>query len=91
MEFKANELAIKDIASIKNTIITATAENRRDILKAFDDMELQTELKARGAFCSANAEVIARHRAEIISRRYYELKGKSKAERGFYERDKAKI
>lgn len=55
MEIKANELAIKDIASIKNTIITATAENRRDILKAFDDMELQTELKARGAFCSANA------------------------------------
>ena len=79
MEIKANELAIKDIASIKNTIITATAENRRDILKAFDDMELQTELKARGAFCSANAEIIARHRAEIIARRYYELKGKNKA------------
>ena len=55
MEIKANELAIKELNSIKNTIITATAENRRDILKAFDDMELQTELKARGAFCSANA------------------------------------
>lgn len=79
MEIKANELAIKELNSIKNTIITATAENRKDILKAFDDMELQTELKARGAFCSANAEIIARHRAEIIARRYYELKGKSKA------------
>ena len=79
MEIKANELTTNEIANIKTTIITATAENRRDILKAFDDMELQTELKARGAFCSANAEVIARHRAEIISRRYYELKGKSKA------------
>ena len=79
MEIKANELAIKELNSIKNTIITATAENRRDILKAFDDMELQTELKARGAFCSANAEIIARYRAEIIARRYYELKGKSKA------------
>ena len=50
MEIKANELAIKDIASIKNTIITATAENRKDILKAFNDFELQTELKARGGF-----------------------------------------
>ena len=47
-------------------------------------MELQTELKARGAFCSANAEIIARHRAEIIARRYYELKGKAKAERLHY-------
>ena len=84
MEIKANELAIKELNSIKNTIITATAENRRDILKAFDDMELQTELKARGAFCSANAEIIARHRAEIIARRYYELKGKAKAERLHY-------
>ena len=79
MEIKANELTINEIANIKNTIITDTAENRRDILKAFDDMELQTELKARGAFCSANAEIIARHRAEIIARRYYELKGKNKA------------
>lgn len=86
MEIKANELAIKELNSIKNTIITATAENRRDILKAFDDMELQTELKARGAFCSANAEIIARHRAEIIARRYYELisKNKAKAERLHY-------
>ena len=84
MEIKANELAIKELNSIKNTIITATAENRRDILKAFNDFELQTELKARGAFCSANAEVIARHRAEIIARRYYELKGKAKAERLHY-------
>ena len=88
MEIKANELAIKELNSIKNTIITATAENRRDILKAFDDMELQTELKARGAFCSANAEIIARHRAEIIARRYYELKGKAKAEKDFYGRNK---
>ena len=79
MEIKANELTINEIANIKNTIIAATAENRKDILKAFNDFELQTELKARGAFCSANAEVIARHRAEIISRRYYELKGKNKA------------
>ena len=84
MEIKANELAIKELNSIKNTIITATAENRRDILKAFNDFELQTELKARGAFCSANAEIIARHRAEIIARRYYELKGKAKAERLHY-------
>ena len=91
MEIKANELTINEIANIKNTIITATAENRRDILKAFNDFELQTELKARGAFCSANAEIIARHRAEIIARRYYELKGKAKAEKDFYERDKAKI
>ena len=65
MEIKANELAIKDIASINTTILTATAENRRDILKAFDDMELQTELKARGAFCSANAF----YKAEIESLR----------------------
>ena len=55
MEIKANELAIKDIANIKTTIITATAENRKDILKAFNDMELQDELKARGAICSTNA------------------------------------
>ena len=55
MEIKANELTINEIASIKTTIITATAENRKDILKAFNDMELQTELKARGAICSANA------------------------------------
>ena len=55
METKANELAIKELNSIKNTIITATAENRRDILKAFNDFELQTELKARGAICSTNA------------------------------------
>ena len=63
MEIKANELAIKELNSIKNTIITATAESRKDILKAFDDMELQTELKARGAFCSANAF----YKAEIES------------------------
>ena len=55
MEIKANELAIKEIASIKNTIITATAENRRDILKAFNDFELQTELKARGILQNSNA------------------------------------
>ena len=48
MEIKANELAIKEIASIKNRITTAPAESRRDILKACDHMELQTELKARG-------------------------------------------
>ena len=54
MEIKANELAIKELNSIKNTIITATAENRRDILKAFDDMELQTELKARGILQKSN-------------------------------------
>lgn len=55
MEIKANELTINDIANIKTTIIAATAENRKDILKAFNDMELQTELKARGAICSTNA------------------------------------
>ena len=31
---------------------------------------------------SAFAEVIARHRAEIIARRYYELKSKGKAKQG---------
>ena len=55
MEIKANELTINEIASIKTTIITATAENRKDILKAFNDFELQAELKARGAICSTNA------------------------------------
>ena len=55
MEIKANELTINEIDSIKNTIITATAENRKDILKAFNDFELQAELKARGAICSTNA------------------------------------
>ena len=55
MEIKANELTINEIANIKTTIITATAENRKDILKAFNDFELQTELKARGAICSTNA------------------------------------
>ena len=55
MEIKANGLTIKELNSIKNTIINATAESRMDILKAFDDMELQAELKARGAFCSTNA------------------------------------
>ena len=55
MEIKANELAIKELNSIKSTILTATAENRKDILKAFNDFELQTELKARGAICSTNA------------------------------------
>ena len=55
MEIKANELTINEIANIKNTIITATAESRRDILKAFDDMELQTELKARGILQNSNA------------------------------------
>ena len=55
MEIKANELTINEIANIKNTIIAATAENRKDILKAFNDFELQTELKARGAICSTNA------------------------------------
>ena len=55
MEIKANELTINEIDSIKTTIITATAENRKDILKAFNDFELQTELKARGAICSTNA------------------------------------
>lgn len=55
MEIKANELTINEIASIKTTIITATAENRKDILKAFNDFELQDELKARGAICSTNA------------------------------------
>ena len=55
MEIKANELTINEIDNIKNTIITATAENRKDILKAFNDFELQDELKARGAICSANA------------------------------------
>ena len=37
-------------------------------------MDILTKIKN-----SAFAEVIARHRAEIIARRYYELKGKSKA------------
>lgn len=55
MEIKANELAIKELNSIKSTILTATAENRKDIIKAFNDFELQTELKARGAICSTNA------------------------------------
>lgn len=55
MEIKANELTINEIANIKTTIITATAENRKDILKAFNDFELQDELKARGAICSTNA------------------------------------
>lgn len=55
MEIKANELTINEIANIKTTIITATAENRKDILKAFNDFELQAELKARGAICSTNA------------------------------------
>ena len=55
MEIKANELTINEIDSIKTTIITATAENRKDILKAFNDFELQAELKARGAICSTNA------------------------------------
>lgn len=55
MEIKANELTINEIDSIKTTIITATAENRKDILKAFNDFELQDELKARGAICSTNA------------------------------------
>lgn len=56
MEFKANnELTIKEIDSIKETIKAVTAENRADILKAFDDMELQRELKKRGAICSVNA------------------------------------
>ena len=55
MEIKANELAIKELNSIKNTIITATAENRRDILKAFNDFELQTELKAREILQNSNA------------------------------------
>ena len=55
MEIKANELTINEIANIKNTIIAATAENRKDILKAFNDFELQDELKARGAICSTNA------------------------------------
>lgn len=54
MEIKANELTINEIANIKTTIIAATAENRKDILKAFNDMELQAELKARGAICSTN-------------------------------------
>ena len=55
MEIKANELTINEIANIKTTIITATAENRKDILKAFNDFELQDELKVRGAICSTNA------------------------------------
>lgn len=56
MEIKAkNELTIKELNSIKNTIITATAENRRDILKAFNDFELQTELKDRGILQNSNA------------------------------------
>lgn len=55
MEIKANELTIKELNSIKNTIITATAENRRDILKAFNDFELQAELKARGILQNSNA------------------------------------
>ena len=55
MEIKANELTINEIANIKTTIITATAENRKHILKAFNDFELQAELKARGAICSTNA------------------------------------
>ena len=55
MEIKANELAIKELNSIKNTIITATAENRKDILKAFNDFELQDELKARGILQNSNA------------------------------------
>ena len=55
MEIKANELTINEIANIKNTIIAATAENRKDILKAFNDFELQTELKARGILQNSNA------------------------------------
>ena len=55
MEIKANELTINQIANIKTTIITATAESRKDILKVFNDFELQDELKARGAICSTNA------------------------------------
>ena len=55
MEIKANELTKNEIANIKNTIMAATAENRKDILKAFNDFELQDELKARGAICSTNA------------------------------------
>lgn len=42
-------------------------------------MDILTNIKN-----SVFAEVIARHRAEIISRRYYELKGKAKAERLHY-------
>lgn len=37
-------------------------------------MDILTNIKN-----SVFAEVIARYRAEIIARRYYELKGKSKA------------
>lgn len=37
-------------------------------------MDILTNIKN-----SVFADVIARHRAEIIARRYYELKGKSKA------------
>lgn len=39
-------------------------------------MDILTNIKN-----SAFAEVIARHRAEIIARRYSELKNKAKAER----------
>lgn len=46
-------------------------------------MDILTNIKN-----SVFAEVIAHHRAEIIARRYYELKGKAKAEKDFYGRNK---
>ena len=39
-------------------------------------MDILTNIKN-----SVFVEIIARYRAEIIARRYYELKGKAKAER----------
>lgn len=72
MEIKANELAIKELNSIKNTIITATAENRRDILKAFNDFELQTELKARGIL--QNSHAIYQAENELLKETIKDLK-----------------